>query len=116
MTREHTIDATNKKIGRVATEAAVCLMGKDQPDFQKHELADVKVSIINASKVALTEKKKEQKTYTRYTGYPGGLRQPNMTKVLAKHGYAHLFEHAISGMLPKNKLRDRMMKNLIISE
>lgn len=114
--KEHVIDATNKKVGRVATEAATVLMGKDTPNFQKNILANVKVSIVNASKASISEKKKGQKTYTRYTGYPGGLRQPTMEEVIEKHGYAKVFENAVSGMLPKNKLRSQMMKNLVISE
>jgi len=57
-----------------------------------------------------------QKTYSRYSGYPGGLKQPTMKMVVAKKGYSELFKEAVSGMLPKNKLRSKMMKNLKISE
>jgi len=114
--KEHLIDATNKKIGRVATEAAIFLMGKDNVDYQRNVNPEVVVKIQNVSKADISEKKKEQKIYTRYTGYPGGLRQPNMQKVIAKHGYGKLFEKAIYGMLPHNRLRTKMMKNLIITE
>ncbi|MDQ5969127.1 MAG: large subunit ribosomal protein, partial [Patescibacteria group bacterium] len=54
--------------------------------------------------------------YSRYSGYPGGLRQPTMEQVIAKKGYSELFREAVSGMLPKNKLRAKMMKNLIVTE
>lgn len=114
--KEHVIDATNKKIGRVATEAATVLMGKDSPEYQPNVHPAVKVKITNASKAAITEKKKDNKIYTRYTGYPGGLRERKMRQEVARHGYSKLFEKAVYGMLPGNRLRARMMKNLIISE
>lgn len=114
--KEHIIDATNKKIGRVATEAATILMGKDNPNYQPNVNPSVLVKISNVSKADISEKKKEQKIYTRYTGYPGGLRQRNMNKVIDKHGYAKIFESAVYGMLPSNRLRARMMKNLEITE
>ena len=114
--KEHIIDATNKKLGRVATEAATVLMGKDNPDYQPNINPSVKVKISNASKADISDKKKEQKTYSRNTGYPGGLRQPNMSKVIEKHGYGKIFEKAVYGMLPNNRLRSRMMNNLVISE
>ena len=113
---KYTIDATNKKIGRVATEAAVYLMGKNTSEFQRNTIPQITVEIQNTSKASIDEKKKEQKTYSRYSGYPGGLKQPTMTQVISKKGYRQLFKEAISGMLPKNKLRSKMMKNLIITE
>ena len=114
--KEHIIDATNRKLGRVATEAAVILMGKDNPDYQPNVNPSVMVKISNASKADISNKKKDQKIYTRNTGYPGGLRQPNMDKVINKHGYSKVFEKAVYGMLPSNRLRSRMMNNLVISE
>ena len=110
------IDAENKKIGRVATQAAVFLMGKNLPAFQRNNIPDAKVEILNASKASVDEKKKLQKTYSRYSGYPGGLRQPTMAQVIAKKGFSELFKEAVSGMLPKNKLRQEMMNNLVIKE
>lgn len=112
---KYTLDAENKKIGRVATQAAVLLMGKNTAGFAKNSVPDVTVEIKNASKASIDGKKLTQKTYSRYSGYPGGLKQPSMEKVIAKKGYGELFREAISGMLPKNKLRNKMMKNLIIN-
>lgn len=113
---KYTLDASEKKIGRVATLAAVYLQGKNLPTFAKNKIPDVKVEITNTSKAVIDDKKKAQKTYSRYSGYPGGLRQPTMSAVIAKKGYSELFREAVSGMLPKNKLRSKMMNNLIVTE
>ncbi len=113
---KHVIDAKNRSIGRVATEAAVLLMGKNLPEFARNNVPEVKVEITNTSKANIDEKKKTQKTYSRYSGYPGGLRQPTMNEVISKKGYGELFKEAVSGMLPKNKLRQKMMNNLIVKE
>ncbi len=113
---KYTLDAENKKIGRVATQAAVYLMGKNLMDFKKNVVADVKVEIKNASKVSVDQTKFETKTYSRYSGYPGGLRQPTMEQVVSKKGFGEVIKEAVSGMLPKNKLRTKMLKNLIITE
>ena len=113
---KYTLDAENKKIGRVATQAAVFLMGKNLPAFQRNNIPDSKVEILNASKASVDEKKKLQKSYSRYSGYPGGLRKPTMAQVIAKKGYSELFKKAVSGMLPKNKLRQKIMNNLKITE
>ena len=113
---KHVIDAQNKKIGRVATEAAVLLMGKNLLTFARNTVPDVKVEIKNTSKALIDEKKKLQKTYSRYSGYPGGLKKSTMAEIIAKKGYGQLFREAVSGMLPKNKLRQKMMNNLIVNE
>ncbi len=113
---KYTLDAENKKIGRIATAAAEYLMGKNLPDFARNVVPEVTVEIKNTSKVVINDKKLTQKTYSRYSGYPGGLRQPTMEQVIAKKGYSELFREAVSGMLPKNKLRAKMMKNLIVTE
>lgn len=113
---EHTIDATEKKLGRVASEAAVLLMGKNVADFQKNEVANVKVNITNASKLDIDSKKLNSKEYKRYSGYPGGLKIRKMSHVVDNKGYKELVERAIYGMLPANKLRAKVMKNLVITE
>jgi len=114
--KTYTLDAENKKIGRIATEASVYLMGKNLSSFQRNNIPKVTVEIKNTSKASILEKDMAVKTYSRYTGYPGGLRQPTMEQVIAKKGYSELFREAVLGMLPKNKLRPKMMKNLIITE
>lgn len=114
--QKHTIDATNKKLGRVASEAAHYLIGKDKPDFAKNKVFQVYVEIVNASKVDIDEKKLTQKKYVRYTGYPGGLRSPSMRNVIDKKGYNEIFTLAVYGMLPTNKLRAKIIKNLSVKE
>ena len=112
---KYTIDAADKKIGRVATEAAVFLMGKNLSSFQRNAIPEVTVEIKNTDKASIDEKKMAQKKYSRYSGYPGGLKQPTARQVVAKKSNKELFREAILGMLPKNKLRARMIKNLKIS-
>jgi large subunit ribosomal protein L13 len=112
---EYTIDATNKKLGRVATEAAMILMGKNDPDYAPNVVAKNKVTITNASKIDLSPKKLKEE-YARYSGYPGGLRFEQRGKKIDRLGFAPIFEHAVRGMLQKNRLQDKMMKNLTITE
>ena len=114
--KKHVIDATNKRVGRVATTVATILMGKDKPDYQANVFPSVSVHITNTSKADISEKKKDLKRYSNYSGYPGGLKKPTMKQVIEKKGYSEVFEKAVYGMLPSNKLRSRMMKNLTITE
>lgn len=113
---KYTLDAENKRIGRVATQAAVYLMGKNLNDFKRNIVPEVKVEVKNASKVLVNDTKFKTKTYSRYSGYPGGLRQPTMKQVTVKKGFSEVIKEAVSGMLPKNKLRAKMLKNLVITE
>jgi len=113
---KYVLDAENKRIGRIATQAAVFLMGKNTPEFKRNAIPQIVVEIKNTSKALIDEQKLDQKRYSRYSGYPGGLKQPTMKQVIDKKGYNELFREAVSGMLPKNKLRSKMMLNLIITE
>ncbi len=114
-TREYTIDANGKRLGVVATEAATYLLGKDQPDFTKHLVAPVKVTIINASKLDMSAKKKEE-IYQTYSGYPGGQKDETFEHLAQRRGIEEPIRRTIKGMLPRNKLQAVMMKNLIITE
>ncbi|MBI3633122.1 MAG: 50S ribosomal protein L13 [Candidatus Vogelbacteria bacterium] len=113
---EYTIDAKNRTIGRVASEAASILMGKNKAQFSRNIAPQVKVIIENASKARVPENKLIQKYYFRFSGYPGGRKGESMEKVIAKKGFKALFESAVYGMLPKNRLRKPMLKNLNITE
>ncbi len=113
---KYTIDATNKKIGRVASEAAALLMGKAKSDFARNKVSVVSVSIENASKLSITEKKSKEKTYKRYSGYPGGLKVETLETVKTNKGVSEVLKKAVYGMLPKNKLRSLMIKNLKIQD
>lgn len=113
---KYTLDAENKKIGRVATEAAILLMGKNLIDFRRNTAPAVSVEIKNAKLASIDGKKMLQKTYSRYSGYPGGLRKLTMRHIVERKGYSQLFREAVSGMLPKNKLRAKMLRNLKVTE
>jgi large subunit ribosomal protein L13 len=113
---KYTLDATNKKPGRLATEIAVLLMGKNRVDFAKNKIPSITVEVSNAGKLSLDARKLVNKTYARHSGYPGSLRLPSMQQVVNKKGAREVLRMAVSGMLPKNKLRAQMLKNLTINE
>lgn len=110
------INAQGERVGRVASKAANFLMGKDSVDFAKNKTPKIEVKITNASKLEISEGKKQGKVYTHYTGYPGGLRETQMGKLIEKKGYGEVIKKAVYGMLPGNKLRSEMMKHLTIEE
>ncbi|OHA19796.1 MAG: hypothetical protein A2836_02595 [Candidatus Taylorbacteria bacterium RIFCSPHIGHO2_01_FULL_45_63] len=112
----HTVDAKGLRLGRVASRAATFLMGKDTPHFARNKVTSVKVSIINVSKLVMPEKKRRDEVRVSYSGYPGGLKTLSLNQVIAKKGYAELVRHAIRGMLPPNKLRAEILKNITITE
>ncbi len=113
---KYVIDAANKKLGRVASEAAALLNGKNTPAFARNKITDAEVEITNASKADISERKRNQTVYSRYSGYPGGLKTPSMATVIANKGYAEIFKLAVRGMVPANKLRAKIMKNLTVKE
>ena len=112
----HTIDATDRTLGRVASEAAHALLGKRSVRFTKNKALPVKVIIENASKLHLPTRRTKGKIYTHYTGYPGGLREVSMEVMIAKKGIAEVVKKTVDGMIPRNKLRTPRMKNLIVKE
>ncbi len=114
--KEYIIDATDKALGRVATEVAIVLRGKDTTTFVKHLAPQITVKVINASKLDVTQKKMKEKIYRHYTGYPGGLRETPLARLVEKKGWSEPIKKAVYGMLPDNRLRSVMMKNLIITE
>ena len=113
---EYIIDAAGKTLGRVASEAAKILMGKTSPDYTPNKRSDVKVTITNASKLYIREKKRAQKTYVSYTGYPGGLRKASLSQMIGKKGHAEPLRRAVYRMLPRNTFRTARMKNLHITK
>jgi large subunit ribosomal protein L13 len=112
----HTIDATGRTLGRVSSEVAKLLMGKDKPTFERHMVTGDQVSLVNVSKAKMDPRKMAVNEHKRYSGYPGGLKREKLTRVAEKKGYAEIFRKAIHGMLPNNKLRPILMKRLTISE
>lgn len=113
---KHTIDAKGKPLGRVATEIAKLLIGKDTVEFQRNTMPDVEVTVTNANQIAISEKKKEEKEHAIYSGYPGGLKHVKLGDSLEKKGIAEVLRKTVSGMLPKNKLRSKMIQNLKVVE
>jgi len=113
--REYTIDASGKRLGHVATEASTYLLGKDMPDFTRNLVAPVKVSVINAGKLDMTDKKKKE-IYQTYSGYPGGQKDETFEHLAKRLGFAVPIRRTIKGMLPSNKLQALMMKNLTVTE
>ena len=114
--KEYIIDAKGKRLGRVATEAASYLIGKDSVEFTRNIPADVTVKIENARLMDITEKKRMQEEYQTYSGYPGGQNREKLGALSTRRGYGEALRRTISGMLPKNRLRDVRLKNLVISE
>ncbi|MBI2108617.1 MAG: 50S ribosomal protein L13 [Parcubacteria group bacterium] len=112
----YTVDAEGKKLGRVASEIATFLMGKNKATFKRNTPAAVKVEVVNAAKLFLDQKKLRTKEYVRYTGYPGGLKKESLGHLVKRRGYKEAIRNAVYGMLPSNKLRVIRMKNLSISD
>jgi large subunit ribosomal protein L13 len=112
----YVIDATGKSLGRIATEAATVLMGKHTPAFAKNKVGGEETKIVNASKLRVSGTKADTKIYSRYTGYPGGLRQETFQELVNRSGTREALRKAIYGMLPGNRLRPHRMKLLTIEE
>ncbi len=105
------VDAEGEILGRLASKVAKLLRGKHKPNFTPHVDCGDNVVIINAEKITLTGNKWEDKTYTRYTGYPGGQRSRTAQEILERNP-ARLVEKSIKGMLPKNRLGAELFRNL----
>jgi large subunit ribosomal protein L13 len=109
----HHLDARNQVLGRLATQAADLLRGKNKPEFVPYlDMGDT-VIITYASEIRLTGRKMDNKIYYHHTGYPGGIRQETAAEVMAKDP-TELIRKAISGMLPKNRLRQHWLRRLKI--
>ena len=105
------IDATNEVLGRLCSQVAKILRGKNKPSYTPHVDCGDYVIVINADKVKLTGKKMTDKVYVRHTGYPGGQRFATPADYLAKKPQ-FVIEEAVRGMLPKTRLGDALFKNL----
>jgi large subunit ribosomal protein L13 len=112
----HTVDAKGQTLGRTASKVAKLLMGKDKATFERHQITGSKVHLINVSQAKIARAKLDTKAYTRYSGYRGGLTKEKMSNLAERKGYGELFKIAVYGMLPANKLRPQIMKNLTVSE
>lgn len=111
--KTHVIDATNRVLGRLASEVAILLRGKHKPDFAPHKDIGDFVMVKNVRNLKITGKKMEQKKYFHHSGFLGGVKFTPLEK-LFKENPAEVFKRAVYGMLPKNKLRAKMIKRLKI--
>lgn len=105
------VSAEDLILGRLATRAAVVLMGKNRPDYVPHEDKGDFLIITDAEKVRVTGSKASQKTYFRPSRYPGNSKTIEYDRMM-KNDPCHIIEHAVKGMLPKNRLADKRMKRL----
>ncbi len=105
------VDADGQTLGRLSTEIAMRLMGKDKPHYTPHMISGDVVVVINAAKIRVTGNKLLDKKYYRYSGYPGGMREMNLREKLEKNP-TDVIRLSVKGMLPKNKLAADMLKNL----
>jgi len=104
-------DAKDQVLGRLATQIAEALMGKQKATFSRHMDMGDHVVVINASKVVVTGKKENQKVYHQHSGYPGGMKVTPL-KIMRQTHSERIIIHAVSGMIPHNKLHDKMLKHL----
>lgn len=115
-TKNYSIDASGKSLGRVASEAAKALMGKTSASYTPHVRSNVAVTISNAGKLHISEKKRLGKIYTTYSGYPGGLKRESLGSLSGRKGNAEALRRAVKRMLPRNTMLVARMKNLLITE
>lgn len=107
------LDASKESLGRIASKAAIVLMGKDRPTFETYKKMPVRVVVTNANRLVLTGRKETQKRYWRHSGRIGNLKEFS-AGWMREHDSRELVRLAVLGMLPKNKLRSQMIKNLAI--
>ncbi len=105
------VDATDKTLGRLASQIATILRGKHKPSFSPAVDCGDYVIVVNAEKIAVTGRRMEQKKYYRHSNYPGGLTETSLRDMLVKHPDRPI-RFAVKGMLPKNRLGRKMMRKL----
>lgn len=107
----YVVDASDKVLGRLATQIAMRLRGKHKPEYTPHADAGDYIVVVNAEKIQVTGKKEDEKIYRRHSGYPGGLKEMTFADLQKKHP-ERIIEIAVKGMLPKNPLGRAMLKKL----
>ena len=107
----YVVDAEGKVLGRLASRVARLIMGKGKPDWTPHVDCGDHVVVVNAAKVRVTGRKLDQKVYRRHTGYPGGLKEVTLGKLIAERP-TRVIEEAVHGMVPKGRLGRRMVTKL----
>lgn len=107
----HLLDAKGEVLGRLSTKIATLLMGKQKASYSRQADSGDIVVVLNAEKIVLTGRKAQQKVYQSHSGYPGGFKEVKYERMLAMHP-ERILEHAVSGMLPDNKLKAERLKRL----
>jgi len=113
--KEYVIDATNKRLGRVATEVASVLLGKHSTHVTRHTVEPITVTVTNAKLLDISEKRSKDE-FQSYSGYPGGRRVETLAHLANRLGYGEVVRRVVSGMIPKNKLHTPRMHNLKVTE
>lgn len=107
----YVIDAKGKVLGRLASQIATLLRGKNRVDFTPYENKGAGIIVLNCNKIRITGRKSSMKIYRRFSGYPGGLKEIPYEKMLAKDP-KYVLRHAVEGMLPKNRLAVKILRRL----
>lgn len=107
----HLIDVNDKTLGRISTNIANLLMGKNKPYFVRNLDCGDYVVVVNAKNIKVTGNKETQKVYNRHSGYPGGFKSETLAELRARKP-EDIIINAVKGMLPQNRLRDQMLKRL----
>ncbi len=107
----YVVDASGQTLGRLASEVAQIIRGKHKPIYSPSTDVGDYVIVVNAEKIHVTGRKEEQKMYRRHSGYPGGMKEMTLGRMLEEHP-TRVIEHAVKGMLPKTKLGRKMIKKL----
>ncbi|MEK7628129.1 MAG: uL13 family ribosomal protein [Patescibacteria group bacterium] len=113
---KHTINAAGKKMGRLASEIAKLLLGKNRTDFVKNKILPVQIVVTNASAIDHPPKKGTQHVYKRFSGYASGQKQETRAATIERRGIEAALRMTVERMLPRNTLRTNRMKQLIIKE
>ncbi len=113
--KEYIIDASGKRLGRLATEVATILLGKNTTHFAKNIAEPVVVKVTNAKLLDINEKRGKGE-FQSYSGYPGGRRVETLQHLATRLGYSEVVRRVVSGMIPKNRLHTRRMLNLEVTE
>jgi large subunit ribosomal protein L13 len=109
----YVVDAEGQTLGRLATEIATILRGKNKPQYTPHVDTGDFVVVVNAEKVAVTGRKAEQKVYRRHSGYPGGLKETSYEQLMERRP-TEILRRAVKGMMPKNRLARQQLRKLKI--
>ncbi|MBI4120371.1 MAG: 50S ribosomal protein L13 [Parcubacteria group bacterium] len=108
---EYRFDATGEILGRLASRVALLLRGKESPSFRPNAVSSVEITVFNTDKLKFSGNKLQAKKYYRHSGYPGGIKVRSLEEFMVKDS-REVFRQAVYGMLPKNRLRSKLIKKL----